>query len=69
MLKILTVILLATGMYAEAASAHGGGPAEAMPGVGYTDMPSFSGKPGRGPKPLEHKHTHVRWHQGAAHRD
>jgi len=40
MLKICAAALLATSLYAGAASAGGGG-AEPMPGTNYTDMPSY----------------------------
>ena len=41
MFKIYAAVLLATSLYAGAASAAGGGGAEPMPGTNYTDMPSY----------------------------
>ena len=44
MLKILAATLLVTSIYAEAADARGGGPAETMPGTNFTDTPSYRAK-------------------------
>ena len=64
MVKIFAAALLAISMSAGAAIAHGGG-AEPMPGMSFTDLPSYH------PQPLEsHKikraRNHARWHQGTA---
>jgi hypothetical protein len=45
LLRIFTIVFVATAMYAGAASARGGGPAETMPGTNFTDMPSYHPKP------------------------
>jgi hypothetical protein len=41
MLKIFAAVLLTASVHAGAASAHGGGPAETMPGTSFTDLPSY----------------------------
>ncbi len=41
MLKIFSAVLFVTATYGTAASAHGGGGAESMPGTNYTDMPAY----------------------------
>jgi hypothetical protein len=41
MLKILSAVLLVAATYAAPADAHGGGPAESIPGTNYTEMPDF----------------------------
>ncbi len=64
MLKIFAALLLATSIYAGAASARGGG-AEPMPGTNFTDLPSYHPKPLASHK-IKHARKHARWHQGIA---
>jgi len=45
LLKIFTIVLLATAACAGAANARGGGGAETMPLTNYTDMPSYHPRP------------------------
>jgi hypothetical protein len=39
--KMFAAVLLTTSVYVGAASAHGGGPAETMPGISFPDLPSY----------------------------
>ncbi len=39
--KMFTVVLLTASAHAGVASAHGGGPAETMPGISYPDLPRY----------------------------
>ena len=64
MLRKLAVVLLAVSTFAGVASAHGGGPAELMPGTNFTDMPSYPGKPAEQLRWIKKLHKNVRWHQG-----
>jgi hypothetical protein len=67
MSKIFAAVLFATLIYAPAASARGGGGAETMPGISFTDMPSYPLKP---VKPVPSiKSKHVRWHPSSARDD
>ena len=43
--KMFTVVLLAASVHAGVASAHGGGPAETMPGISFPDLPSYRPEP------------------------
>lgn len=64
MSKIFAAALLATSIYAGAASAHGGGGAEPMPGISFTDMPDYyPAKPINRIKPAR---KNSRWHRGFA---
>jgi len=58
MLKIFAAAVLATTISAGAANARDGGGAEPMPGISFTDMPSYSAKP--------IKAKHVRWRRDIA---
>jgi len=59
MFKIFATVLLTASIYANAASAHGGG-AEPMPGISFTDMPSYPAKPLTQIKPGR---KNIRWHR------
>ena len=64
MSKIFAAALLATSIYAGAASAHGGGGgAEPMPGISFTDMPDYPATP---INRLKSAHKNSRWHRGFA---
>ena len=63
MRTIFVAILFATSTYAGAADAHGGGGAEPMPGVSFTDMPSISAKHFIPPRQMQPKP--IRWRQGS----
>ena len=39
--KIFAATLLTASVHAGAASAHGGGPAETMPSIGFPDLPNY----------------------------
>jgi hypothetical protein len=53
MLKTFAAALLATALAAGVASAHGsGGSPGAMPGISYTDMPTYAPKPIKPVKPV-----------------
>jgi len=41
LLKMFAVVLLTASVHAGVASAHGGGPAETMPGISFPDLPSY----------------------------
>ena len=69
MLRKLAVVLLAVSTFAGVASAHGGGPAESMPGTNFTDMPSYPGKPAEQLRRIKKLHKNVRWHQGPTRAD
>ncbi len=69
MLRELAVVLLAVSTFAGVASAHGGGPAESMPGTNFTDMPSYPSKPAEQIKRIKKVHKNVRWHQGPTRAD
>jgi hypothetical protein len=69
MLKIFGAVLIATSVYAGAASARGGGPAEAMPATNFTDMPSYRPKSLDSPGWSKRLREHVRWHQNPVHAD
>jgi hypothetical protein len=45
MSKTFAVVLVAALVFAGAASAGGGSPAEPMPGTNFTDIPSYSPRP------------------------
>jgi hypothetical protein len=63
MSKIFAAALLATSIYAGAASAHGGGGAEPMPGISFTDMPDYPATP---INRIKSAHKNSRWHRGFA---
>ena len=69
LLKIFTTVFLATVVYAGAASARGGGPAETMPGTNFTDMPSYHPKPVECLKRVKCAGKHARWHRSSARDD
>jgi hypothetical protein len=62
MSKIFAAVLLVASIYANAASARGGG-AEPMPGTSFTDMPNYPAAPIGRIKPAR---QNVRWHRGFA---
>jgi len=66
MLRELAVVVLTVSTFADMASAHGGGPAESMPGTNFTDMSSYPIKPAEQLKRIKKLHKNVRWHQGPA---
>jgi hypothetical protein len=63
MFKVATAVLLTTSLCVSAASARGGGGAEPMPGVSYTDMPPYLSGPPRPVEQIKPVHRHVRWRQ------
>jgi hypothetical protein len=69
MLRKLAIVLLAVSTFAGVASAHGGGPAESMPGTNFTDMPSYPGKPAEQLKRIKKLHKNAGWHRGPTHAD
>ncbi len=67
MLKVLAAaVLLATSIYAGPAAARGGGAAEPMPSINYTDVPSYRPRPGKPRAWVKHVHSHVQWRQSAS---
>jgi len=61
MLKIFAAMLLATSIYAGTASARGGGGAEPMPSINFTDMPNY---PAKRVNQTDLPRKNVRWHRG-----
>lgn len=41
MLKTVVAVLLTASVHVGAANAHGGGPAETMPAISFTEMPAY----------------------------
>jgi hypothetical protein len=64
MFKIVAAALLATSLCFGAASARGGGGAEPVPGVNFTDMPPYLSGPPRSVAQVKPMRRHVRWRQG-----
>jgi len=67
MLKIFCAGVLAASIYGGAANAHGGGPAETMPGTNYTDMPGYYPRSVGPHVGIRHIRKHVR--QGSVRND
>jgi hypothetical protein len=65
MYKVATAVLLTTSLCVNAASARGGGGAEPMPGVNFTDMPPYLSGPPRSLERFKPARRHVRWRQGS----
>jgi hypothetical protein len=65
MFKVVAAVLLATSLSVDAASARGGGGAEPMPGVNFTDMPPYLSGPPRLVAQVKPVRRHVRWRQSS----
>ena len=65
MFKVATAVLLTTALCVNAASARGGGGAEPMPSVNFTDMPPFLSGPPRSVAQVKPVRRHIHWRQSS----
>jgi hypothetical protein len=65
MFRMVAAVLLTTSLCVDAASARGGGGAEPMPGVNFTDMPPYLSGPPRSVEQVKPVRRHVRWRRGS----
>ncbi|HUJ10957.1 MAG TPA: hypothetical protein VL171_13115 [Verrucomicrobiae bacterium] len=65
MFRVVAAVLLTTLLCVDPAGARGGGGAEPMPGVNFTDMPPYLSRPPRSVEQVKPVRRQLRWRTGS----